>query len=240
MKRLLPLLLLVVSWTSQALFAQDVIITKQSTRIDAKIVEVSDTEIRYKKHSNPDGPVFVINTEKVSSVLYENGEVQSFEATVHTNDYTENNTGTYEVLFRDGANIVSSKSMIYEPGNLRQMLGRDAYSNYLSAQTQYGIGATMIAFGWIDIPVGALMIIIGIQDEVPLLTIGGYVFAAAGDILLPLGYTLRGVAAGRISRIAEHYNAEHARQLSIDFDLAPTLLVTNDNIVPGVGFSLHF
>lgn len=62
----------------QALLAQDVIVTRLSERIDAKILEVSETEIKYKKQNNPDGPTFIISTEKVSSVIYSNGEVQSF------------------------------------------------------------------------------------------------------------------------------------------------------------------
>lgn len=68
----------------QALLAQDVIITRQSERIDAKILEVSETEIRYKKQNNPDGPTFVISTDKVSSILFSNGEVQSYTQTKQT------------------------------------------------------------------------------------------------------------------------------------------------------------
>lgn len=66
--------------TLQMLHAQDVIITRQSERIDAKILEVSESEIRYKKQNNPDGPTFVLSTAKVASILYANGEVQTFEA----------------------------------------------------------------------------------------------------------------------------------------------------------------
>lgn len=62
----------------EALRAQDVIITRQSERIDAKIVEVSESEIKYKKQNNIDGPTFVISTGNVSSVIFSNGDVQSF------------------------------------------------------------------------------------------------------------------------------------------------------------------
>lgn len=54
----------------------DLIITTQSERIEAFITEVSDETISYRKASNPKGPVFVLNTDKISSILYANGEVQ--------------------------------------------------------------------------------------------------------------------------------------------------------------------
>lgn len=59
--------------------AQDIIITKKSDRIDAKILKVTETEVEYKKVSNPDGPTFTIATTNISSILYANGEAQSFE-----------------------------------------------------------------------------------------------------------------------------------------------------------------
>lgn len=59
-------------------FAQDIIITKDSERIDAKIEMVSPAEIRYKKLSNLNGPTFVMPTENISAIMYENGEVQTF------------------------------------------------------------------------------------------------------------------------------------------------------------------
>ena len=61
------------------LSAQDVIITQQSERIDAKVIRVTETEIEYKRNSNPDGPTFVMPLKKVSAILYANGEVQSFQ-----------------------------------------------------------------------------------------------------------------------------------------------------------------
>ena len=58
--------------------AQDVIVTKQSERIDATILEVSDQEVKYKKQSNPTGPTFTLSTAKIASIIYANGEVQTF------------------------------------------------------------------------------------------------------------------------------------------------------------------
>ena len=67
MKRITMLLLLCS--ISFCCLAQDIIVTRDLKRIDAKVTEVSETEVRYKKANNPDGPVFVISTEKHSLLL---------------------------------------------------------------------------------------------------------------------------------------------------------------------------
>lgn len=64
---------------SAIIMAQDVIITKDSERIDAKIEEVSNEQIKYRKKDNLSGPLFVMFTSEIQSVLYQNGEVQIFE-----------------------------------------------------------------------------------------------------------------------------------------------------------------
>ena len=58
--------------------AADVIVLRNSTRIDAKILEVSETEIKYKKINNLDGPIFTQKVESISAIIYENGDVASY------------------------------------------------------------------------------------------------------------------------------------------------------------------
>ena len=72
------ILLLVSIICCLGMYAGDIIVLTNSTRIDAKILEVSDTEIKYKKISNLEGPTFVLKTNQISSIVYENGEVTAF------------------------------------------------------------------------------------------------------------------------------------------------------------------
>ena len=258
MKRILLLLLCSINLCC---WGQDIIVTRESQRIDAKVVEVSDTEVRYKKSSNLDGPVFVISTNRISSILYANGEVQMFEpATPQQNQNKATITEhvvSFEPLYREGNQIVTRKSYPYEPENLRELLGRDGYGEYLSAQGQYGRGATCVAFGWIDLGVSIPLTIIGYRyiagasnamatssepgpgGSIALLS--GIILGIASDVLLPVGYSVRGAAAGRISRIAEGYNAEQNRHLSMEMGFTPTLLLASDGTAaPGIGLSLRF
>lgn len=61
--------------SAKLLYAQDVIVTNDAQKIDAKIVEVSKTEIKYKEADNFDGPIFVLPTSDINSIIYSNGKV---------------------------------------------------------------------------------------------------------------------------------------------------------------------
>ena len=56
-------------------FAQDIIVTTAAQKIEAKITEVTKSEVRYKEKDYLDGPTFVISTEEISSIIYANGKV---------------------------------------------------------------------------------------------------------------------------------------------------------------------
>lgn len=60
---------------SLASYAQDIIVTTDARKIEAKITEVSKSEIRYKETDNPDGPTFVLGVEDISTIIYSNGKV---------------------------------------------------------------------------------------------------------------------------------------------------------------------
>ncbi len=53
--------------------AQDVIVKNDKTEIKAKVTEVTDLVIKYKKFEMPNGPVYNINKEDVFMIIYENG-----------------------------------------------------------------------------------------------------------------------------------------------------------------------
>lgn len=60
---------------STSVWAQDIIVTTDAKKIEAKITEVSKSEIRYKEADNLEGPTFVIETKEINSIIYANGKV---------------------------------------------------------------------------------------------------------------------------------------------------------------------
>ena len=59
-------------------YSQDLITKKSSEDIEAKVVEVTTTEIKYKKIDNLDGPVFSMPKSDVLMIRYENGTKDIF------------------------------------------------------------------------------------------------------------------------------------------------------------------
>lgn len=76
MKRLI--LLASLLFTCYSAFAQDIITLKDGTDIQAKILEVTPTEVKFKKLSNPDGPLYTMRKSDILIVRYENGENEVF------------------------------------------------------------------------------------------------------------------------------------------------------------------
>ena len=64
---------------SLSLYAQDIIVTKDAKKIEAKILEVSKSEIKYKEKDNLEGPTFVLETNEINSIIYSNGKVVLYD-----------------------------------------------------------------------------------------------------------------------------------------------------------------
>ncbi|WP_461246718.1 hypothetical protein [Treponema sp. R6D11] len=60
--------------------AQDIIVLRDGSMIEAKVSEISPTEIRYKRFNNLDGPTIVIPADRVLSIRYQNGNQEIINA----------------------------------------------------------------------------------------------------------------------------------------------------------------
>jgi len=55
-------------------YSQDKLFKPDGTKLEVKVLEVTQTEIKYKKWSNQDGPTYTITKNEVMMILYQNGE----------------------------------------------------------------------------------------------------------------------------------------------------------------------
>lgn len=108
MKVLSGLLMMVFLGTLQA---QDIIITKDAQKIEAKVLESSNSEIKYKKQSNLEGPTFVVSISELNSVIYANGEVQVFNST--TKEYKTNSLSDENQISEDCGLSKEENEFIY-------------------------------------------------------------------------------------------------------------------------------
>jgi len=72
--RIILLVIIQICLTGTVL-SQDVILKKDNTTVLSKVIEVTSTEIKYKKWSNQEGPTYSISRSEVVSINYQNGEV---------------------------------------------------------------------------------------------------------------------------------------------------------------------
>lgn len=70
--------------------AQDLITKKTGEDIQAKITEVNQTEIKYKRFDNLDGPVFTLSKADILMIRYENGtkDIYSEQTSRNSQNYT--------------------------------------------------------------------------------------------------------------------------------------------------------
>ena len=69
----------ILSFIFFGLSAQDIIVTKDSRKIEAKVTEVNIDDVKYKVFTNQDGPTYTLLKRDIASILYQNGQVEIFE-----------------------------------------------------------------------------------------------------------------------------------------------------------------
>ena len=108
-------ILLIFITISVVSVAQDVIITKDSERIEAKITEISDEEVKYKRKGFIDGPEFELSAVKVASIIFSNGEVFVFKDQPQRPNVREDESGqTDNVVSQLVETLQSSENKVLE------------------------------------------------------------------------------------------------------------------------------
>lgn len=71
---------MIVVFSCNTIIAQDIIMKLNNDEVKAKIIEITDENIRYKEFDFQDGPTRNIKTSDVFMILYENGKREKFTA----------------------------------------------------------------------------------------------------------------------------------------------------------------
>ncbi len=108
MKKNSHILLIVLIACTKIIHCQDIIYTVEGKVIQAKVLELTDEKLSYKKFDYQDGPVIVLDLSKVNKVVWQNGDIDLF------NDVTEVKTTQIEL----NRNTFESK----EVGNIENTL----------------------------------------------------------------------------------------------------------------------
>jgi hypothetical protein len=69
---------LLIGWNLNC-FGQDTIIKNNGIKISVKVLEISSSEVRYRKSENPDGPVYIESVRDMSFIKYSTGIADTFK-----------------------------------------------------------------------------------------------------------------------------------------------------------------
>lgn len=81
--KILPTLIAALALLPLGAHAQDKIYRKHGDVIEAKVKEVQDNSVLYKRFDNPDGPDYVISKREIKKIVYQGGQ---------TDEFSDNNT----------------------------------------------------------------------------------------------------------------------------------------------------
>lgn len=76
MKKLLFVTILLISVVE--LFGQDSILKVNGEKISVKVLEIGTDNVKYRKFSNLDGPLYTIAKDELKEIIFENGDKEVF------------------------------------------------------------------------------------------------------------------------------------------------------------------
>ena len=211
-------------------FAQDIIVTTDARKIEAKIMEVSETEVKYKEIDNLDGPTFIISTNNISSIIYANGKVSLYQQS--------STEGRIQGDMEPGESYITRLGDTYTYKGY--VMKGDAYANFLRNNCLKAY--EMYHKGYVISYAGVLFLSAGVGLEVGTL-IGGAI--AGGYFNMSVIYCGLGCLAASIPLVIIGYNKMHQ---SVDVFNQECALNTNRthsfwsiNTSPkGVGLAFNF
>ncbi len=231
------LLVLLAVMFSATMMADDIIVTKSSQRINAKIEEVGLDVVKYRRSDNLTGPLYTIEKKEIASIIYENGTVEAFQVHSSTNTLATQQTSLINNNYLVYSGGVWTKDHKYVDKSEYVKLLKNNCPAALSLYT-HGVkcnkgGAAMLSMG--------IPIMIGLGVPLYVCSYDGYYLnysmTAAGIAMMTIGgafvatsIPLFCVGGSKKRQSVDIYNANCAPAITCDFTVGQN----------GVGLALNF
>lgn len=210
--------------------AQDVIVMKDQSTIMSKVLEITSTEIKYKKWDNQDGPLYSVSRSEVVSINFENGEVEIFNETTNSrpNTYpqqTQNNPKGYmEALVSFPAAMkLNGKRLTDE--ELRGLIDEQGYQLYLKGKRKSNAGEVVGIIGLVPF-IGATSFLLSYTsfkpENRPSVLKASLITLGIGTALLVPGLVLSISGGSDLRKVAETYNNNQSDTFS--FNISPSVM----------------
>jgi hypothetical protein len=230
-------------------FSQDVIITKAGESIRAKILEVTDETVSYKKYNDQEGATFVLKIGKIKIISWENGDVDDYEKVSKVLPQQQENPSLGQVednlpyiTNRKGKTFYLDNGQVYNEVQFKQFL---LERNLGSVWLQYSNNKNLMHAGVIMICGGVFFEIIGLVIGVNSLYYGtwnqyitGMTFFYLGGAATIAGIPIAIIGGIRRNRSIQDYNALYGGKPRSQYSQNITLKAGHTG--KGLGFTLNF
>ena len=110
-----------------ALQAQDIITKRSGEKLEAKVLEVSTSEIKYKRFNNLEGPTYVVAKGEVMLIQYADKTTESFELPANDNLVASNATGVTPSANQPASVASEAPLQLYQKGQNDAQMYYDGY-----------------------------------------------------------------------------------------------------------------
>jgi hypothetical protein len=115
----------------------DVISLRDATKLEVLIQEVEENVIKYKKLTDPEGPLFSIRKTEIASIQYGNGETETFEAVLEVPGYYA--PGAAKPTSRPSARAITPKAKFQEELQAATPERLRAFYKYYKSRSKNGM-----------------------------------------------------------------------------------------------------
>ncbi len=210
-------------------FGQDMIVKRNAEEIEANVEEVNDTQIKYRRFSNPTGPVYSISKNEVLMIKYENGEKDVFtEATTPAQTLATTPVSPGKMTSRAGNFFLDGRQISIAEAKDLSIPYAEAIKHIRTGQGIYTLSIIMAIGGG-----GLLGWQLGAAIAGRDISIGGLV---AGVLVTGGAFGIGAVTVAQYKKAAAAYNLANGIAGVPDYDIRLAVQPT----VGGIGLALTF
>lgn len=218
--------------------AQDVIVKKDGSTIPSKVEEINNTDIKYKKWGNLDGPLYSISRTEVVVINYQNGEIEVIQS--NTNQSSDVNSiigiNRKSEMERSGRDLEIDGHELSDEEVLA-LVGPENYETYLSARKQVAVGRAFTPIFIVSATVTAVSGILylvyldkytsgethRLGDMTNALTVFA-IFTSVTNVSFPLMIVFKSIGKKRLNWIADDYNHKNS---AFSYQISPSIIRCN-------------
>lgn len=205
------------------LSAQDIITKNDGTDIQAKVTEVGQSQVSYKKFSNLNGPTYTISLADILMITYENGEREMY----NTDTVAEKKSSLPQgiMTYNSWSGKISVGGVTIEDDMLDRYFSPEDFQLFKSGKSVSTVGSVLAVVG--AIPFGYSIGYMGAAGETDEMNMA---FLIGGGAVMVTGIIVSSLGGKKMKKAMAKYNS------SLTFEPEFHLGATNY----GVGIALVF